>query len=90
MYYREDLMGQPHYVRVNFMLPEKIYLALKTFIPERKRSQVVADLLKEEIEKREKALYKIAQAVEKDTALNREMKDWDVTLNDGLEDDQWK
>ena len=30
-------------------------------------------------------LYKVAQAVEKESALNEEMEAWDVTIADGLE-----
>lgn len=78
------------YVRVNFLLPEEVYHALKVFIPERKRSKVVTDLIREEITKREEELYRKAKAVEMDDGLNREMKDWDITLEDGLGETEWK
>ena len=38
-----------------------------------------------EIKKREHKLYKEALAVEQDEELNSEMKDWDVTVGDGIE-----
>jgi hypothetical protein len=34
-------------------------------------------------------LYECAAAVEKDHLLNDEMKDWDITLQDGLENESW-
>jgi len=40
-----------------------------------------------EIEKREKALYECALAIEKDSTLQQAMKDWDITLQDGLSND---
>lgn len=83
-------MFKSNYIRVNFMLPRDIYSALKSLIPERKRSQVVSHLLENEIRKREQELFKIAKSVEKDSALNKEMKDWNTTLNDGLGETEWK
>ena len=83
-------MNLSNYVRVNFMIPRAIYLSLKALIPERKRSQVVAHLIQSEILKREKDLFKIAKSVENDAGLNREMKDWDAVLQDGLGDVEWK
>ena len=77
-------MNRSSYVRVNFMLPKNLYLALKSLIPERKRSWVVTKLIQGEIHKREKDLFKIAQSVEKDAGLKKEMKEWDVTLADWI------
>jgi hypothetical protein len=54
-------------------------------IPKRQRSKVIARLLENEIEKREQELYNAALAVEQDEELNSEMKDWDVTVGDGIE-----
>jgi len=35
----------------------------------------------------EKQLYEAAMSVEKDTALGDEMADWDISLQDGLDDE---
>lgn len=78
------------YIRVNFMLPKEIYHSLKILIPQRKRSKVVSHWIQEHIEKMENSLYQVAKAVENDKALNRELKEWDVTLTDGLEESEWK
>ncbi len=77
-------------VRVNFTLPENVYDAFRIIIPKRQRSRVISELLKEEIERREKSLTEIARAVENDEALHKEMAQWDTTLNDGLDDLRWR
>ena len=75
--------------KVLVSLPEDLVDRMKTTIPARKRSQVVKELLEKEIERREKALYKCAVAVEKDKALNQEMAEWDATVGDGIEPETW-
>lgn len=46
-------------------------------------------LIEQEVQKRENQLYECALAVEKDQELYNEMKEWDITLQDGLEDELW-
>jgi len=70
-------------------LPNELVKRMKTVIPARKRSQVVKDLLEQEIDRREEALFQCALAVEKDKALNKEMAEWDVTIGDGIESETW-
>jgi metal-responsive CopG/Arc/MetJ family transcriptional regulator len=70
-------------------LPNDLVKRMKTVIPARKRSQVVKDLLEQEIDRREEALFQCALAVEKDKALNKEMAEWDVTIGDGIEPEAW-
>jgi metal-responsive CopG/Arc/MetJ family transcriptional regulator len=70
-------------------LPSDLVKRMKTVIPARKRSQVVKDLLEQEIDRREEALFQCALAVEKDKALNKEMAEWDVTIGDGIEPEAW-
>ena len=70
--------------KVLFSLPDEDARRLRLLVPAKQRSEVVAKVLKKELDKREKALYECALAVEQDEALNEEMLDWDVTINDGL------
>ena len=49
----------------------------------------VNNLIEKEIERREKALYECALAVDNDANLQEEMKAWDITLQDGLADETW-
>ncbi|MAZ77760.1 MAG: hypothetical protein CMF39_03690 [Legionellaceae bacterium] len=75
--------------KVMISLPKELNSRFQAAVPSRQRSAVIRELLEKEIEKREKKLYDCALAVEADEKLNREMKDWDVTLNDGLDDETW-
>lgn len=83
-------MRTANFVRVNFTLPKTIYVIFKSLVPERKRSSVVTSLIKNEVGRLEMDLHKAAVAVEKDRALNKEMRQWDSTLTDGLEDAPWR
>jgi len=75
--------------KILISLPSELAYKIKTYIPPRKRSQVIRRLLEQEIAKREKELYLIAKEVEKDKALNSEMSDWDITVGDGIEPETW-
>jgi len=75
--------------KVLISVPDKIAARMRAAIPQRQRSKVIVRLIEVEIEKREKALYECAVAVEKDELLNSEMDDWDCTLQDGLKDESW-
>jgi len=74
--------------KVLISLPDQLASRLRAAIPARQRSKVITSLIEAEIKKREKTLYECALAVENDAALNKEMAEWDVTLNDGLKDEQ--
>lgn len=73
-------------IRANFTIPEDVWDEFNHIVPKRQKSRVISKLLKQEVEKRKKELYKIAQEVEKDKKLNQEMKEWETTIADGLGD----
>ena len=73
--------------KVLISIPEKLAIRMRAAIPARQRSKTIAHLIEQEIKKREKFLYECALAVEKDTALQEEMKEWDVTLQDGVDNE---
>ncbi|HAU1603703.1 TPA: hypothetical protein JBJ19_02375 [Legionella pneumophila] len=75
--------------KVLISIPDKIASRMRASIPQKQRSKVIVQLIEKEIEKREKALYECAAAVEQDNELNHEMKEWDVTLKDGITDESW-
>ncbi|GEM_PF-297110 len=72
--------------KVLISLPDQLAIRMRATIPSRQRSKVFTHLIEEEIEKRERALYECAVAVEQDMALHQEMDEWNVTINDGLTD----
>ena len=45
------------------------------------------NLLKKEISKKEDQLYRCAEEIERDSALNKEMEEWGVTTGDGIDDE---
>ena len=50
---------------------------------------MVATLLRQEVERRERGLYEIARAVEADEELTKEMAEWEITSSDGIVDETW-
>ncbi len=75
--------------KILISVPDQLALRMKSFIPARQRSKIITVLLETEISRREQLLYETALAVEKDASLAKEMNDWDVTLQDGLENESW-
>jgi len=73
--------------KVLISIPDSLAHRLRVIIPARQRSKVIADLIAQEIERREKNLYFCALEVEKNEVLNKEMQEWDITLRDGLDDE---
>jgi hypothetical protein len=76
-------------MKVLISLPDDLYIRMLAVIPKRRRSKIIAEILKREVEKRERELYQTALAVERDEKLNAEMADWDVTAGDGIETETW-
>ena len=74
--------------KILISLPDQLANRMRSAIPARQRSKIFTRLIEKEVDKREKALYECALAVEKDGALREEMEEWDITLNDGLKNDE--
>ena len=72
-------------MKVLVSIPDSLYSRMTATIPPRQRSRLIAKLLEDELRKREQELYQAALAVEQDEELGAEMKEWDVTLGDGIE-----
>jgi hypothetical protein len=75
--------------KILISMSDQLASRIRSTIPARQRSKTIAKLIEKEIEKREKALFECALAVEKDSSLEKEMKDWDITIGDGLNNDSW-
>ena len=75
--------------KVLISIHDQIASRMRAAIPQRQRSKVIAHLIEKEVERREKALYQCALAVENDQDLKEEMEDWNVTIQDGLHDESW-
>lgn len=76
--------------KILITIPEELKSRADAIIPARQRSATICRLIENEIMRREKKLYECALAVEKDEQLNKEMQDWDTTLQDGgISDESW-
>ena len=73
--------------KVLISIPDQLAVRMRATMPARQRSQMITRLIESEVEKRESSLYECAMAVESDLALQDEMSEWDVTLQDGLENE---
>jgi hypothetical protein len=74
-------------VKVMFSLPDDLVSRIRTLIPSRERSKVVASLLEHEINTREKSLYLSAKELEEHKGLRQEVSSWENEFGgDGLND----
>jgi hypothetical protein len=76
--------------KILISVPDRLAARMKAIIPERQRSKIVVLLLETEIERRESKLYECALAVENDPVLKADMAAWDVTVSDGLQEEEQK
>lgn len=74
--------------KVLISLPDQLVARMRATIPARQRSKIITKLIEDEIERRERALFECALLVQNDKNLNQEMEDWDVTMNDGLNEQE--
>jgi hypothetical protein len=75
--------------KVLVSIPDSLIDRMKAVIPSRQRSKILSKLLEEEVKRREADLYRCALDVENDKALAAEMKEWDATIEDGIDDETW-
>jgi metal-responsive CopG/Arc/MetJ family transcriptional regulator len=75
--------------KVLVSIPDSLIDRMKAVIPSRQRSKILSKLLEDEVKRREADLYRCARDVENDKALVAEMKEWDVTTEDGIDDETW-
>jgi hypothetical protein len=68
-----------------FTLTDALAERVKAKIAAGERSALVSRLLEQELERRDRALYKCAMEVEQDEILRTEMADWAITSADGLQ-----
>lgn len=74
--------------KILISLPSDLKTRFQTAVPARQRSNVIRELLEKEVQRREDSLYQCAKAIEADDQLNKEMKDWESTIGDGIDEDE--
>jgi len=75
--------------KVLVSIPDGLMDRMKAVIPARQRSKLLSKLLEDEVKRREADLYRCALEVENDKGLAAEMKEWDATAGDGIDDGTW-
>lgn len=75
--------------KVLVSIPDSLMDRMKAVIPARQRSKLLSKLLEDEVKRREADLYRCALEVENDKGLAAEMKEWDATAGDGIDDGTW-
>ena len=67
-------------------LPDELVSRFKSMVPNRQRTRVIAALMESEIKRREKELERVAAEVEADVALKEDLREWDATVADGIDE----
>jgi hypothetical protein len=67
-------------------LPAELMTRFKSVVPARQRTRVIATLVELEVQRREQEIECVAAAVEADGALNDDMRNWDATIADGIDE----
>ena len=68
-----------------FHVPDELANRFKSHVPARRRSEFIAKLLEDALPIEDDPLYLAALEVEKDVALNAEMREWrEALIGDGL------
>jgi len=75
--------------KILISIPDDLAMRMRSAIPARKRSEVLTQLIEQEILHREEELKQCALAVEADELLEQEMKAWDTTVSDGINNETW-
>ena len=75
--------------KVLVSIPDSLIDRMKAVIPSRQRGKILSKLLEDEVKRREADLYRCARDGENDKAFVAEMKGWDATVEDGIDDETW-
>ena len=72
-------------MRVTLSIPDPTARRFRAAVPARRRSRLVTDLIEKELAKRDDALAAACRAANADTALEREIDEWQA-CDDGVEE----
>lgn len=70
-------------MRITLSIPDSVARRFQAFVPQRQRSRLVTHLLETELSKREISLEAACCAANKDTALEKEIDEWQ-SFDDGV------
>ena len=72
-------------MRITLSIPDPVALRFRAAVPPRRRSRLVTLLLEQELARRDEALAAACRAANSDTALERDIDEWQA-FDDGVEE----
>jgi len=72
-------------MRVTLSIPDPVARRFRAVIPPRRRSRLVTGLIEQELARRDDALAAACRAANSDTALERDIDEWQA-FDDGVEE----
>ena len=74
------------FVQILRLISTGFYKRIKKSIPQGKRSKIIVDLIDQKINNRKEHLRLCALVIEQDDLLEKEIKCWETTISDGLDE----
>ena len=81
--------AQSKKVNRTFSIPIEVSNELHVYVKHREMSQFVSDAIKKELEAKKNQLRQEYADMKTDPAQREVMKDWESTIGDGIEDNEW-
>ncbi len=81
--------AQAKKVNRTFSIPVEVSNDLHVYVKHREMSQFVSDAIKKELEAKKNELRQEYADMKTDPAQREVMKDWESTVGDGIDDNEW-
>jgi hypothetical protein len=76
-------------VNQTFSIPVEVSNELHIYVKHREMSQFVSDAIKKELEAKKNQLRQEYADMKTDPAQREVMKDWESTIGDGIDENEW-
>ncbi len=81
--------AQAKKVNQTFSIPIEVSNELHVYVKHREMSQFVSDAIKKELEAKKNQLRQEYADMKTDPAQREVMKDWESTIGDGIDENEW-
>ena len=81
--------AQSKKVNQTFSIPVEVSNELHIYVKHREMSQFVSDAIKKELEAKKNQLRQEYADMKTDSAQREVMKDWESTIGDGIDENEW-
>lgn len=76
-------------IHQTFSIPLDISNELRIYVKHREMSRFVSDAIKKELEVKKRELREEYKDMQSDPAQREVMKDWEATIGDGIDENEW-